>query len=109
MNNYNLHQTGNNHYCDCCLKDIDIDNDNYVIGKEQNKGFIFCSEKCNTKEETKIMETYNIIGIKIDSEKEEILEGNISCIRKAKYLLNEYQKNYGVRWKVILNITKPNK
>ena len=25
MNNYNLHQTGNNHYCDCCLKDIDID------------------------------------------------------------------------------------
>ena len=87
MNNYNLHQTGNNHYCDCCLKDIDID----------------------TKEETKIMETYNIIGIKIDSEKEEILEGNISCIRKAKYLLNEYQKNYGIRWKVILNITKPNK
>ena len=27
MNNYNLHQTGNNHYCDCCLKDIDIDNE----------------------------------------------------------------------------------
>lgn len=48
------------------------------------------------------METYNIIGIKIDSEKEEILEDNISCIRKAKYLLNEYQKNYGIRWKVIL-------
>tara|TARA_R100000655_G_scaffold31508_2_gene62993 strand:+ start:1188 stop:1406 length:219 start_codon:yes stop_codon:yes gene_type:complete len=53
---------------------------------------------------TKIMETYNIIGIKIDSEKEEILEDNISCIRKAKYLLNEYQKNYGIRWKVILKI-----
>ena len=48
-------------------------------------------------------------GIKIDSEKEETLEDNISCIRKAKYLLNEYQKNYGIRWKVILNITKPNK
>tara|TARA_R100001086_G_scaffold246557_1_gene178992 strand:+ start:292 stop:459 length:168 start_codon:yes stop_codon:yes gene_type:complete len=52
------------------------------------------------------METYNIIGIKIDSEKEEILESNISCIRKAKYLLNEYQKNYGIRWKVTLNINK---
>ena len=55
------------------------------------------------------METYNIIGIKIDSEKEEILEGNISCIRKAKYLLNEYQKNYGIRWKVILKINQINK
>tara|TARA_R100000329_G_scaffold102145_1_gene84135 strand:- start:37 stop:507 length:471 start_codon:yes stop_codon:yes gene_type:complete len=60
MNNYNLYQTENNHYCDCCLKDIDIDNDNYVIGKEQNKGFIFCSEKCNTKEETKIMKKTEI-------------------------------------------------
>lgn len=51
------------------------------------------------------METYNIIGIKIDSKKEEILEENISCIREAKYLLNEYQKNLNpLRWKVILKI-----
>lgn len=54
MNNYNLYQTGNKHYCDCCLKDIDTDNDDYIIGQEKNKGFIFCSEKCNAEE--KIME-----------------------------------------------------
>ena len=41
MNNYNLYQTGNKHYCDCCLKDIDTDNDDYIIGQEKNKGFIF--------------------------------------------------------------------
>ena len=50
MNNYNLYQTGNNNYCDCCSKDIDTDNDDYIIGQEQNKGFIFCTEKCNAKE-----------------------------------------------------------
>ena len=50
------------------------------------------------------METYNIIGIKIDSQKKEILEDNISCVKKAKYLLSEYQKNYGINWKIILKI-----
>ena len=50
------------------------------------------------------METYNIIGIKIDSQKKEILEDNISCVKKAKYLLNEYQKNYWINWKIILKI-----
>ena len=57
------------------------------------------------------MTQYKIIGITEEfrtnetiTSKLEILEDNISCIKKAKYLLNEYQKNLGIRWKVILKI-----
>jgi mevalonate pyrophosphate decarboxylase len=51
------------------------------------------------------MTQYKIIGIKETiTSKLEILEDNISCIKKAKYLLNEYRKNLGTRWNIYIRI-----
>jgi len=57
------------------------------------------------------MTQYKIIGITEEfrtnetiTSKLEILEDNISCIKKAKYLLNEYRKNLGTRWNIYIRI-----